>query len=145
MNGLKRLEPITKPEHEFKSCDEFDVFYSKNKDLLDSETTHKLNKKYKIPGYKITRRTVQGSEGVKSVLCLKKLPQSVNNPASGGVFDTLDTRMTAFEQKLDDIVKVLNAIVDKMNSTNFGSLDHERSFEHERTLDRYDGNFDRVW
>ena len=110
MNTLKRLEPITKPEHEFKSCDEFDVFYSKHKDLLDNETTHKLTKRYKLPGYRITRRTVK--EGT-TVLCLKKVP--VKGESSGS---ELDTRMAAIEQKLDDIIKVLNAIVDKLNSTN---------------------------
>ena len=118
MNTLKRLEPITQPEHEFKSCDEFDVFYSKNKQLLDNETTHKLNKRYKIPGYKITRRTVQSSEGSKTVLCLKKVPISSNTSSCAGINTQLDARMTSFEEKLDSIISVLNAIVDKLNGTN---------------------------
>jgi hypothetical protein len=56
---LKVIEPIDKPVQEFKTTDEFNVFYQKNKDMIDKITTHKLNKMYKIDGggYKITKIT----------------------------------------------------------------------------------------
>jgi predicted nucleic acid-binding Zn-ribbon protein len=61
---LKVLEPINSPLQEFKTIDEFNLFYQKNKEVMDGTTTHKLNRMYKIEGYKITK--------IKKVLSLKK-------------------------------------------------------------------------
>ena len=52
---LKILEPIKKYLKEFNSVEEFNNFYSLNKDELDKLTTHKLNKMYHIKGYRITK------------------------------------------------------------------------------------------
>ena len=61
---LKVIEPIKNYLKEFKTVDEFNLYYSKNKDEIDSMTTHKLNKMYHIDGYRITK--------IKGKLCLKK-------------------------------------------------------------------------
>jgi hypothetical protein len=61
---LKVIEPINNPLQEFKTVDEFNLFYQKNKETMDGTTTHKLNRMYKIDGYKITK--------IKKVLSLKK-------------------------------------------------------------------------
>ena len=61
---LKVIEPIKNYLKEFKTVDEFNLWYSKNKDEVDKLTTHKLNKMYKIDGYRITK--------IKGVLMLKK-------------------------------------------------------------------------
>jgi transcription initiation factor TFIIIB Brf1 subunit/transcription initiation factor TFIIB len=57
---LKVIAPIDKPLQEFKTTDEFQMFYSKHKAEVDEVTTHKLNKMYKIDGYKITRTKANG-------------------------------------------------------------------------------------
>ena len=52
---LKIIEPIRDYLKVFNSADEFNIWYTKNKDEVDSLTTHKLNKLYKIQGYRITK------------------------------------------------------------------------------------------
>ena len=59
---LKIIEPVQKPLKEFDGPDEFNIYYHKHKDDIDGQTTHMLNRKYKINGYKITK--------LKGVLCL---------------------------------------------------------------------------
>lgn len=61
---IKILEPIRNYLKEFNSVEEFNNFYSLNKDELDKLTTHKLNKMYHIKGYIITK--------IKNELMLKK-------------------------------------------------------------------------
>lgn len=61
---LKIIEPIENYIKEFKTPDEFNVWYSKHKNEVDAQTTYMLNKKYHIDGYRITK--------IKGVLMLKK-------------------------------------------------------------------------
>lgn len=61
---VKILEPITKYIKEFATVDEFNMYYAKNKKEIDENTTHKLNKMYKIDGYRITK--------INGTLMLKK-------------------------------------------------------------------------
>ena len=61
---IKVIEPIKHYLKEFKTVDEFNLWYSKNKDEVDALTTHKLNKMYHIDGYRITK--------IKGVLMLKR-------------------------------------------------------------------------
>jgi Mg2+ and Co2+ transporter CorA len=61
---LKVIEPIEKPLKFFSTVDEFNLFYNKNKEIIDKETTHKLNRIYHIEGYRITK--------LKGILSLKK-------------------------------------------------------------------------
>ena len=71
---IKVIEPIRKPLKEFALVNDFNIYYHKHKEEMDAETTHVLNKKYHINGYRITK--------IKGVLCLKKdskNPHSINN------------------------------------------------------------------
>ena len=68
---LKIIEPIRDYLKVFSSPDEFNIWYTKNKEEVDTLTTHKLNKMYKIEGYRITK--------IKNVLMLKKSTNSNNN------------------------------------------------------------------
>ena len=52
---VKVLEPVTSYVKIFKTVDEFNLFYSKNKSQLDSQTTQMLNKMYFVEGYRITK------------------------------------------------------------------------------------------
>ena len=68
--SLKIIEPIKQYLKVFNSPDEFNIWYTKNKDEVESLTTHKLNKMYKIEGYRITK--------IKNVLMLKKCSETHN-------------------------------------------------------------------
>ena len=52
---LKVIEPIKNYIKEFNSPVEFNLWYAKHKEEVDVLTTHKLNKMYKIDGYRITK------------------------------------------------------------------------------------------
>ena len=74
--SIKIIEPIKQYLKVFNSPDEFNIWYTKNKDEVDTLTTHKLNKMYKIEGYRITK--------IKNVLMLKK----VNETATSSIKDS---------------------------------------------------------
>jgi hypothetical protein len=60
------IETVKEPAKIFHTVDEFNTFYAKNKEKMDKQTTHILNKLYQIDGYHITK--VRAHEG----LSLKK-------------------------------------------------------------------------
>lgn len=72
--SIKIIEPIKKCIKTFNTTDEFNLWYMKNKNEIDSLTTHKLNKLYHINGYRITK--------IKGELKLKKLPDKIINKYS---------------------------------------------------------------
>lgn len=62
--SLNIIAPITTAMKEFHSPEEFNIYYQLHKEEIDGTTTHKLNKLYKIDGYRITK--------IKNVLMLKR-------------------------------------------------------------------------
>ena len=96
---LKIIKPVEKYLKEFESPEEFNVFYAKNKDEIDSQTTHKLNKQYHIKGYVITK--------IKGELCLKKpWIKKNNNESSSNVLD-LEVRVKRLEETVNKIIDLL--------------------------------------
>ena len=63
MQKIPVIAPV-KDIKEFKTIDEFNVFYNDHRNEFESLTTCMLNKKYKIPGYKITK--IQGEVKLKN-------------------------------------------------------------------------------
>ena len=51
---LEVIEPYTPQIIQFENVNDFNVYYSKHKEEFN-ESTQKLNAKYKIPGYKLTK------------------------------------------------------------------------------------------
>ena len=52
---IEVIEPYNPQIVEFKNVDDFNIYYNANKQQFDM-TTQKLNAKYKIPGYKLTKK-----------------------------------------------------------------------------------------
>ena len=97
---LKIIKPVEKYLKEFESPEEFNVFYAKNKDEIDSQTTHKLNKQYHIKGYVITK--------IKGELCLKKPWIKKNNNESSTVdFTSLEVRVKRLEETVNKIIDLI--------------------------------------
>ena len=92
---LKIIEPVQKYVKEFESPEEFNVFYAKNKDEIDSQTTHMLNKKYHIKGLVITK--------IKGELCLKKPWIKKNKEESSD----LEDRVKRLEETVNKIIDLL--------------------------------------
>ena len=72
--SVKIIEPIQSYYKTFKTSDEFNNWYLKNKSEVDEYTTHKLNKMYHVEGFRITR--------IKGSLCLKKVVPKQNKDTS---------------------------------------------------------------
>ena len=92
---LRIIEPVNKYIKEFESPEEFNVFYAKNKDEIDSQTTHMLNKKYHIKGLVITK--------IKGELCLKKPWIKKNKEESSD----LEDRVKRLEETVNKIIDLL--------------------------------------
>ena len=93
---LKIIEPVQKYVKEFESPEEFNVFYAKNKDEIDSQTTHMLNKKYHIKGLVITK--------IKGELCLKKPWIKKNKEESS---NDLEVRVKRLEETVNKIIDLI--------------------------------------
>ena len=93
---LKVIEPIKNYLKEFKTVDEFNLWYSKNKEEVDALTTHKLNKMYHIDNYRITK--------IKGVLMLKKWVDKEEKTSKSSDIDEL-------RQQIDEIRNVVNKII----------------------------------
>ena len=98
---LKIIKPVEKYLKEFESPEEFNVFYAKNKDDIDSQTTHKLNKQYHIKGYVITK--------IKGELCLKKPWMKKNNNQSSV---EMSSQMGSLESRVKRLEETVNKIID---------------------------------
>ena len=106
MKKIPVIEPV-KDTKEFSSIDEFNVFYNEHKDEFEKQTTCKLNKKYKIPGYKITK--IQGTVKLKNIPESRKTALDKVNAASD--------RITFLEQSFNSLAEGYNDIASKFNNT----------------------------
>ena len=103
-NHIPLIEPI-KEKREFSSPEEFDKFYQAHKDELNSKTTHKLNKMFNIPGYRITK--------LKGVLSLKNIPQS--RITSTMKLETLELKVNEMKDRLNQCINIVNNLIDQLN------------------------------
>ena len=70
---------------------------------MDKETTHLLNKKFSIDGYRITK--------IKGVLCLKR--STMKNKS-----DQVNVDVHDLQERLQKLEEVVNQIIDIINSNN---------------------------
>ena len=95
------IEPI-KEKREFASPAEFDAYYQEHKEELSDKTTHKLNKMFVIPGYRVTK--------IKGVLSLKNIPQS--RVTSTMKIDTLEEKTNEMKDRLNLCINTINKVLD---------------------------------
>ena len=101
--SLKIIEPIKQYLKVFNSPDEFNIWYTKNKDEVESLTTHKLNKMYKIEGYRITK--------IKNVLMLKKCSDSHNDSQQSHNSPLIPDELTEIHEDIKNIKSTINQII----------------------------------
>ena len=63
MEDIKIIEPIKSGLNHFKTTDEFSIYYAKHKKEMNEMTTQKLNKLFKIEGYRITKIGTRDENG----------------------------------------------------------------------------------
>ena len=102
---LRIIEPIRDYLKVFNSPDEFNIWYTKNKDEVDSLTTNRLNKLYKIQGYRITK--------IKGVLMLKKSSEQDN------VTQSVNSHLVPedLQEEIKNIKSTVNKIIEYLNGT----------------------------
>ena len=101
-SNLKVIEPIQIDVKTFQDKNEFEMFYNSHKNEFENCTTTKLNRMYKIPGYRITRQ--------KEVLCLKKDYTKNNKQESD------DDNTQKFDELKDELTKMIEEIKLYFNS-----------------------------
>ena len=103
---LKIIEPIRDYLKVFNSPDEFNIWYTKNKDEVESLTTHKLNKLYKINGYRITK--------IKGVLMLKKCSELQDSTQSASS-PLIPENLQELQDEIKNIKSTVNNIIEYLN------------------------------
>ena len=103
---LEVIEPYRPQIIQFESIDDFNSYYSKHQNEFN-ETTQKLNKKYKIPGYRLT--------SLKGKLKIIKDYQS-KNPSGSSLEIPLEipleyiNRMKSLEEKIKNQQQMINEL-----------------------------------
>ena len=113
---VKIIEPIRSYYKTFKTIDEFNNWYLKNKSEVDEYTTHKLNKMYNVEGYRITR--------IKGSLCLKKVIPKHNNETSETCDEQSSTQSSiqmheqiiSMKNEIQSLKKSIKEIIDYLNN-----------------------------
>ena len=100
--NLKVIEPIKIDVKTFQDKQEFELFYNSHKNEFENCTTTKLNRMYKIPGYRITRQ--------KEELCLKKDYTKNNKQESD------DDNTQKFDELKDELTKMIEEVKLYFNS-----------------------------
>ena len=100
--SIKIIEPIKQYLKVFNTPDEFNIWYTKNKDEVESLTTHKLNKMYKIEGYRITK--------IKNVLMLKKVNETSSQHSANSPLIP-DESITEIHEEIKNIKSTINQII----------------------------------
>ena len=111
----------------FKSLEEFDLFYQKNKDSMNGQTTQLLNKLYKIelPDgslYRITKKNCGSGKGktLTGDICLKKIiaQKDDEQPLWEIAIESVKADITNMRSKIEEIKQTVNQIVKVINEMN---------------------------
>lgn len=98
---LKIIEPIHSPLKIFENAEDFNDYYKTHKKEFDDSTTHLLNKKYKIEGYRITK--IKG----ETMLKLNYADKNNNND--------IYTEINNLRRDFEALVITVNKLIDKFN------------------------------
>ena len=105
---LKVIEPIKNYIKEFNSPVEFNLWYAKHKEEVDSLTTHKLNKMYHINGYRITK--------IKGELMLK-IDRKMKDKGDETEEETVHEEINELRDEIKNIKDTVNHLIEFINKT----------------------------
>ena len=123
--NLKVINELRDEVKQFKSVEEFDLYYQKNKDAMNSCTTQYLNKVYKINGsdgteYRITKKNCTKQDGklVGGDIYLKKVvsKNDTENNINELMYANVQADITNLRAELDKTKNQLNELTSKMES-----------------------------
>ena len=108
--SIEVIQPYKPQPIQFKSPDDFNIYYNKHADEFN-ETTYKLNVKYKIPGFKITK--LKGElKLIKDYNHAKTISENdvKTNGASAASTNEVSARLADVEARLASIEQYLQQI-----------------------------------
>ena len=127
MEELKIIEPIKEGLNNFKTIDEFSIYYAKHKKEMIAMTTQKLNKQFKIEGYRITKIGTRDKDGKRQSgeICLKKIHkldkindetyEPTNYKTSNEQLNTLTQSVNSINERLNALTQTVNSIISALN------------------------------
>ena len=92
-------------KREFKNVDDFKLYYETHRDEFKNKKSNRLNKEYRIDGYKISNAKLDASNG--EIKLVKVYGKSKNN---------IDERINELEHKIKILTDSLAQIIDLVNS-----------------------------
>ena len=92
-------------KREFKNVDDFKLYYETHRDEFKNKKSNRLNKEYRIVGYKISNAKLDASNG--EIKLVKVYAKSKNN---------IDERINELEHKIKILTDSLAQIIDLVNS-----------------------------
>ena len=105
---IEVIEPYNPQIVEFESVDDFNIYYSTHKDEFNNMTTQKLNTKYKIPGYRLTKKE-NNLKLIKDYY--KRKDESIKTDTLGvNDYKVLLNRITLLEKQIDNINAFLSTM-----------------------------------
>ena len=115
MDEIKIIEPIKSGLNHFKTTDEFSIYYAKHKNEMNTMTTQKLNKQFKIDGYRITKIGTRDDNGRRQQgnICLKRIntnikPDKIESNDFSNEIVKINERIDALTQSINSIISALN-------------------------------------
>lgn len=105
---IKVIEPYNPQIVEFENIDDFNIYYNTHKEEFGNMTTQKLNTKYKIPGYKLTKKSNE-LKLIKDYNYYKRKNANTDSNSSEGLathendIKELRERITFLEKQIDNI------------------------------------------
>ena len=110
--SIEVIQPYKPQPIQFASPDEFNIYYNKHADEFN-ETTYKLNVKYKIPGFKITK--------LKGELKLIKDYHTTPSPTAQSplrLTDDVEQRFKSLEARIDRLQHEVANVVSYLQELN---------------------------
>lgn len=112
---IKVDEPISDEPLTFNSVNDFTSFYRENQEEMDALTTYRLNKMYKVQGYRIKRSGKKKEGEHKELELTKEYYKGVTRESNGdcGKWKSEIDKMKADIQQLtagfNEIIKFMNS------------------------------------
>ena len=110
MKPLEVIEPYNPQIVEFETIDDFNVYYNKHPDEFADKTTQKLNTKYKIPGYRLTKANKE--------LKIIKDYRKANNETKTSTTSSNDKLINSLLSRISIIEKQIKEITDYLQNMN---------------------------
>ena len=105
-------EPIV-VKREFKNVDDFKLYYESHKDEFKNKKSTRLNKEFKIDGYKISNAKLDASNGD---IKLVKDYYTKNKTNINEITESINDRINELEHKIKLLTDSLAQIIDLVNS-----------------------------